>query len=114
MNPRKEIEFQWGEAVIRSRPTMAKVSEIERKFGAAPVLARRCSQFEMPLMGEMLPILAIMLRGCDDAPKGDNKVAEAAYDMGAAAFVSPMTFWLIAAYAVDEPQDEPEAKAEGN
>lgn len=112
MNPRQEIEFPWGEAVIRSRPTLARVAEVERKFGAAPVLARRCSNFEMPVLGEMLPILAIMLRGCDGVPKKEAELVEDAFDMGAAQFVAPMTFWLLGAYAVNEPQTK--AAPEGN
>ena len=113
-NPRKEIEFEWGEAVIRSRPTMARVAEIERKFGAAPVLARRCANFELSLTSELLPMLGVMLRGCDDAPKSDAKIIEEAFALGASNFVSPMAFWLIAAYAVDAPADDPKDSAEGN
>jgi hypothetical protein len=103
MNPRKEIEFDWGGTVIRSRPTLAKVAEIETKFGSVPVLARRCSQLELAVAKEQLPILAVMLRGCEGAPKGDPNIIEGAYEMGAIRFVNPMTFWLIAAYSVDEP-----------
>ena len=112
MNPRKEIDFDWNGQTIRSRPTLARVAEIERKFGAAPVLARRCSNMEMSVLNEQLPILAIMLRGCEGVPKKEADLIEEAFDLGAVGFVSPMTFWLIAAYSVNEPQ--PEAKPEGN
>lgn len=112
MNPRREIEFEWNGQTLRSRPTMARVAEIERKFGAAPVLARRCSNMEMPVLAEQLPILAIMLRGIEGVPKKDAELLEEAFEQGAANFIAPMTFWLIAAYSVNEPQ--PEAKPEGN
>jgi hypothetical protein len=106
MNPRKEIEFPWGDDVILSRPTMARVAEIERKFGAAPVLARRCSNLEMPVLSEMLPALAVMVRGCDGAPKKDSEIIERAFEIGAASFIGPMTFWLVAAYSTNEPAAE--------
>lgn len=114
MNPRKEIEFPWGETIIRSRPTMARVAEIERKFGAAPVLARRCANQELSISAEQLPMLAVMLRGCDEAPRTDAKVIEAAFDAGAANFINPMVFWLIAAYTVDTPVDQSEDPPAGN
>jgi hypothetical protein len=110
-NPRKEIEFPWGEAVIRSRPTMARVAEIETKFGPAPALARRLINMELSISKELLPLLAIMLRGCEDAPKGDAAIMQQAFELGAVAFVAPATLWLVAAYQVDEPV---EAQPSGN
>ena len=112
MNPRREIEFQWDGAAVRSRPTMAKVSEVERKFGAAPVLARRCAALELSVMGEQLPILAIMLRGCEGVPKKDAEIVEEAFDAGAIGFLLPMTEWLAAAYSVNEPPTK--SAPEGN
>ncbi len=112
MNPRREIEFPWNGETIRSRPTLARVAEIERKFGPAPVLARKCSNMELQVLSEQLPMLAIMLRGCDGVPKKDAELLEEAFEQGAAEFVAPMTFWLIAAYAVNEPQSK--APPEGN
>lgn len=111
MNPRREIEFDWNGAKIRSRPTMARVAEIERKFGPAPVLARRCAALELPVI-EQMNILAVMLRGCDGVPKKDAEIVEEAFDAGAIGFLLPMTEWLAAAYAVNEPQTE--AKTAGN
>jgi hypothetical protein len=110
--PRQEIEFKWGEDVIRSRPTLARITEIERKFGAAPMLARQCANLEMPTATVMLPILAVMLRGCDNAPAKDAAIMEKAWDLGAASFVGAMTDWLVSSYYVAEPQ--PEAPPAGN
>lgn len=110
-NPRKEIEFPWGEVVIRSRPTMARVAEIETKFGSAVALARRVLNMEISISKELLPVLAIILRGCEDAPKGDAAIMQQAFDLGAVSFVAPVTLWLVAAYQVDDPV---EAAPSGN
>lgn len=105
-NPRKEIEFEWGDTVIRSRPTMARVAEIETKFGPAPALARRLINMELSISKELLPLLAIILRGCDGAPRGDASLMAQAFDLGAVGFVGPAALWLVAAYQVDEPAEE--------
>ena len=52
-----------------------------------------------------------MLRGCEDAPKGDAAIMQQAFELGAVAFVAPATLWLVAAYQVDEPV---EAQPSGN
>lgn len=111
MNPRKEIEFPWGEAVIRSRPTLAKVSEVERKFGPVTQILTRLARQELSLSTELLPLLGIMLRGADGAPKTDKAIAEDAFDIGAVSLLPPMIDWLQAAYMTNEPQDETAAPA---
>ena len=107
-NPRREIEFAWGEGVIRSRPTMAKIAEVETKFGPAPIIARRVASLEFSVTKELLPLLAVVLRGCEDVPKGDGKVMEAAFELGAYSFIGPVVSWLVAAYDVAEPPEPTE------
>lgn len=111
MNPRQEIDFPWGAAEVRSRPTLGRVAEIERKFGPVLQIIGRFRKDELSLTGELLPMLAIMLRGCDGVPKGDAAVMDDIYDIGPNLFFTPFLLWLNAAYVVNEPAPPKDAPA---
>lgn len=103
MNIRQEVEFPWGDATVRSRPTLARVAEIEGKFGPAMPLLARLGRQELSLSRELLPLLWIMLRGLDGVPKAEKQFAEDAFERGAVGFTAAMIEWLSAAYLVNEP-----------
>lgn len=105
-NPRREVEFTLGAVTIRSRPTLAKVAEIETKFGPLASLLDKIGTSQMSLSGQTLPILSIVLRGCDDAPKGDTALREAIFEQGVAEMNGPLIRWIVAAYTANEPAEE--------
>jgi len=106
MSARREIEFPWEDGqTILSRPTLLKMSQVEQKFGAALRLVDRLGRSELSTTGELLPLLAVMLRGCDGAPKADAKIIETAYELGPVRFVVPMIDWIVAGHTVDTPAD---------
>lgn len=114
MSARREIEFPWADGeTIRSRPTLLKLSQIETKWGAAQALLQRIGTPEMNTTSEFLPLLVIILRGCEGVPKTDAKLAEAAFDLGLLQFIMPAIDWIVAAYTVDNPP-EPKDDAGGN
>jgi hypothetical protein len=105
MSGRREIEFPWGDTVVRSRPTLARFSEVEQKFGPAPTLLQQVARSEMSITKQLLPLLVVMLRGCDDVPKDAQKLIEQAYEHGAEQYMLPMVRWLQAGFTVDEPTE---------
>jgi hypothetical protein len=111
MSARREIEFPWeGGATILSRPTLAKLSQVEAKLGPALVLHRRIGSGEASTTRELLPLLAIVLRGCDGAPAKEEEIIEKAWIMGTVVFQVPLINWLTAGHMVDTPAD-PDAKS---
>lgn len=109
MSIRQEVEFPWADGKVRSRPTLARMAEIEGKFGPAMPLLSRLGRQELSLTREFLPLLWIMLRGLDSVPKAEKQFAEEAFELGAVGFTAAMIEWLSAAYLVNEPtqKDDP-------
>ena len=103
MSFRQDVEFKWDGATVRSRPTLARVSEVEQKFGPAMQVLGRLGRSELSLTREFLPLLWIMLRGADGVPKAEKPFLEQAFEAGAVGFTTPMIEWLSAAYVTNEP-----------
>jgi hypothetical protein len=105
MSPRREVEFPWGDGTVVSRPTLLKVSQIEAKFGAAAKFVDRLGDREKSFTGEVLPALAIMLRGCDGVPKTEAMIMDEAFAQGASQYIVPMINWIVAGLTVDTPSE---------
>ncbi len=115
MSARREVEFPWVDGTtVLSRPTLLKISQVETAFGPAMRLLERIGQPEMSTTKEFLPLLTIILRGCDEVPKSDKQIQETAFDLGLAQFTLPVVNWIVAAYTVDNPAEAGEGDKPGN
>lgn len=112
MSARREVEFPWVDGTtVRSRPTLLKLSQVETRFGSALKLIARLHPFDLQLTTELIPLLTIILRGCDGVPKREGEIMEALFDMDYLQLVAPAIEWLGVGFTVDNPppaKDTPE------
>lgn len=102
MSGRREIEFPWGDSMVLCRPTLARMSEVETKIGAAPSVLKQIGSSEFAI-SKLCQLVAIIIRGGDGVPKDAGQIMDSVFEGGADKYYMPVIHWLHAGITVDEP-----------
>lgn len=106
---RKEVTVEIDGVSLACRPTLAKISEIEGRFGPALEILRRLGSGTIPV-AEMAAIVGIIVKGVSGAPTL-REVPELVFAAGTYTFAGPVAEFLGNAISSDEPAPE---SGEGN
>jgi hypothetical protein len=112
---RKESDLILNGHTYSVRPNLDKIARIETRFGAAPVLLRRCAEGNVT-QAELSQIVGIMLRGQPSAPR-DSDIPALVFEQGTMAVSTNVVEFLVNAVTTTdmERQPTPEDEAdEGN
>lgn len=112
---RKEVVFTFSDKdgdplEVTTRPTLARVSAIESRFGAVTSLLQRFSRNEVSV-GEITILVGQMINGVSGAPP-IKELPDAVFEQGALTFAGPCVDFLLAAISAPEKPKAPDG--EGN
>lgn len=98
---RKEVEITLDGTTLACRPTMAKIAEIEGRFGPALSLLRKLSAGEIGIT-DICALVQIMAKGAPGAP-APKDIPELVFQSGAYSFAGPVADFIGNALTTDEP-----------
>jgi hypothetical protein len=101
---RKEVTVTLDGISLSCRPTLAKIAEIEQRYGSAITLLRRLSDGSLGVT-DLAALVAIMVKGTPGAPPA-KEVPELVFQAGAYSFAEPVAEFIANAITTDEPAAE--------
>jgi hypothetical protein len=104
---RKEVEISLDGITLACRPTLAKIAEIEARFGPAISLLRKLSAGDVGV-ADLTALVSVMVKGVGGAPPPKD-VPEMVFQAGAFSFAPALAEFIGNAIATDEPPPEGQA-----
>ncbi len=101
---RKEVTITIDGISITCRPTLAKISEIEGRYGSAITLLRKLSDGSLGV-ADICVLVGIMVKGATGAPAAKD-VPELVFQAGAYSFAEHLAEFVANAITTDEAAAE--------
>lgn len=104
---RKEVTVTLDGVDLACRPTLAKIGEIEGRFGPALELLRRIGSGNIGIV-DITAMMQVIVKGVPGAPPPKD-VPELVFQAGAFSLAPQVSEYLANALTSDEPQSEEKA-----